>query len=127
MTCKDCIHYDVCEAYSARDTYATMHCAEECVCFFDRDGWVNLPCKLGDTLYTNFSMSGQYLRAKDRPYSVKVVFIGINSSPEMGGGFVNVEYEKNGHMFSFTFADFGKRVFLTRKEAKKALKEMERE
>lgn len=43
MTCKDCLHYEVCEVYSARDTWATQHCAEECVCFADRSEWVHLP------------------------------------------------------------------------------------
>lgn len=45
MTCKDCLHYEICEAYSPRDSYATLHCAEECVCFTDRSEWVHLPCK----------------------------------------------------------------------------------
>lgn len=51
MTCKDCLHNEVCEAYSPRDTWATQHCAEDCVCFADRSEWVHLPCKVGDKAY----------------------------------------------------------------------------
>ena len=30
MNCKDCLHYDVCESISKRESFATLHCAEEC-------------------------------------------------------------------------------------------------
>ena len=80
-----------------------------------------LPCKVGDTLYTNFSVQGDYFKKKDRPYSCKVVFIGINS----GECFINVEYT-NGRQYQFFFKDFGKTVFLTREAAEQALKESEK-
>lgn len=79
---------------------------------------VRLPCKVGGTVYTNFCMQGSYLRKKDRPYQCKVVYIGVNYT---GSGQVNVQYS-NGYMWQFDFSDFGKRVFLTREEAEKALK-----
>lgn len=44
--CINCFHYEICEAYSPRDSYATLHCAEECVCFTDRSEWVHLPYKV---------------------------------------------------------------------------------
>lgn len=80
-----------------------------------------LPCKVGDEVYTNTSMSGWYLRANKRPYSAKVVFIGLNASEAMGGGFFNVVYSKGEYMMHFQFSDIGKTVFLTREEAEKAL------
>ena len=30
MNCKDCLHYDVCESISKRESLATLYCAEEC-------------------------------------------------------------------------------------------------
>lgn len=77
------------------------------------------PIKVGDTVYTNVSWQGWYLRNEDRPYKAKVVFIGINEE----GGFMNVVYEKNDNMLTFTFDEIGDRIFLTREEAEKALKE----
>lgn len=80
---------------------------------------------IGQTVYTNIAVSGWYLRCKDRPYKAKVVFMGLNDSEEMGGGFFNVEYEK-GYMMAFNFSDIGKSVFLTREEAERALAEMQK-
>lgn len=82
-----------------------------------------LPCKVGDTVYTNTSWSGWYLRESARPYKARVVFAGLNNSENMGGGVFNVVYAK-GQMMQFRFSDIGKTVFLTREEAEKALEGM---
>ena len=97
----------------------------EQMCNAKNDGrLVVLLCKVGDVLYTNLAMQGWYLKSKNRPYAVKVVFIGINDSEEMGYGFMNVKYEKD-FMFPVNFSDIGKTVFLTKPEAEQALVEME--
>ena len=75
------------------------------------------PVKVGDTVYTNVSWQGWYLRDKDKPYKAKVVYIGINGSKN----YVNVVYEKNDNMMTFTFDEIGDRIFLTREEAEKAV------
>ena len=77
--------------------------------------------KIGDTVYTNVSWQGWYLRDKDKPYKAKVVYIGINGSEN----YVNVVYENNDNMLTFTFDEIGDRIFLTREAAEKALKERE--
>lgn len=74
---------------------------------------IKTPCKPGDELYTNILIEGSYSRKRDRPFCLKVVFVGINEI----SGFVNVIYEKNGHMYQFNFDDFGKVVFYTKEEA----------
>ena len=86
------------------------------------NGVIVPPCKVGQTVYTNFAMQGWYYRAKDRPYSAKIVFMGLNNSEEMGGGLINVLFKKNGNMIQFNFSDIGKTVFLTKEEAEQALK-----
>ena len=53
MNCKDCLHYDVCESISKRESFATLYCAEECPGFTDKSEWVHLPCKKGDVLERN--------------------------------------------------------------------------
>ena len=85
------------------------------------NGVIVPPVKIGDTVYTNCSMQGWYLRSKDRPYKAKVVYMGINGTKN----FMNVVYEKGEYMLSFDFDKIGKTVFLTREEAEKALKERE--
>ena len=74
-----------------------------------------LPCAIGDTLYTNVAVQGWYFREKNKPYEIKVVFIGINDVDN----FISVAYE-NGNTLQFNFSDIGKRIFLTREEAEKA-------
>lgn len=41
MTCKDCLHYEVCY----------YHDFEGCEWFSDKSKCVHLPCKVGDTVY----------------------------------------------------------------------------
>lgn len=87
--------------------------------FLLENGVIVPPVKVGDTVYTNVSWQGWYLRDKDKPYKAKVVYIGINGSKN----YVNVVYEKNDNMLTFTFDEIGDRIFLTREEAEKALAE----
>lgn len=88
----------------------------------EKDGrLVVLPCKVGDKVWTNLAMSGWYLRDKDRPYSARVVFVGLNDSDKMGRGLINVVYGKHDNMMQFSFSEIGKTVFLTEEEAEGAL------
>ena len=75
-----------------------------------------LPCKVGDELWTNIAIRGDRYRLSDRPYRVKVVFIGLGTE----NIFFHVEYS-NGRIFPVDKGQFGKTVFLTREEAEKAL------
>lgn len=85
-----------------------------------KNGVIAPPVKVGDAVYTNVSWTGWYLREKDKPYKAKVVYIGINGKENH----MNVVYEKNDNMLTFTFDEIGDRLFLTYEEAKKALMEM---
>ena len=114
MTCKDCIYADVCAGFGVTMT--------DCAQFKDKSQFIELPCKIGDTVYTNASMRGWYMRDKVKPYRAEVVFIGLNGT----GGFMNVVLG-NGCMLQFNFSQIGSTVFLTREAAKKALEAMTRE
>jgi hypothetical protein len=83
------------------------------------DRLAELPCRLGGTVYVNFSIEGDYLRMKDRPYPCEVVFIGLSNEP-----FMHIQFP-NGRVFPVDFDKIGKTVFLTRKEAETALKGQE--
>ena len=52
----------------------------EMVDYLLANGVIVPPVKIGDTVYTNVSWQGWYLRDKDKPYKAKVVYIGINGS-----------------------------------------------
>ena len=83
------------------------------------NGVVPLPCGVGQTVYTNTSMQGWYMRKNKRPYKAKIVFIGVNGVDN----FMNVVFE-NDNMLQFNFSQIGKTVFLTKEEAEKALERM---
>ena len=83
---------------------------------------VVLPCKVGQCVYTNFSMSGWYMRKCKRPYIGRIVFIGLN----VDDPYFNIILGE-GKMLQFKFSEIGKRVFLAREEAEKALEEMEKD
>ena len=80
---------------------------------------VILPCGLGETVYANFAIRGDYLREKDKPYPCEVVFIGLSKEP-----FLHIQFQ-NGRVFPVKFCEVGKTVFTTREAAEAALKEQE--
>lgn len=64
MTCKDCIHYDMCSGFTPTDLDSDVfdYCREgrtdeipdieeRCSSFKDRNRFIELPCKVGDTVY----------------------------------------------------------------------------
>lgn len=75
---------------------------------------LELPCVIGNTVYTNASIQGWYFRKEGEPYEAKVVFIGLNGA----GNYMNVDFG-NGYMLQFHFSEIGKNVFLTREKPKR--------
>ena len=96
-TCKDCVHYDVCEFHL--DEKTTM-IVDECMHFKDASKLVKLPCKVDDTVYQ--------------------IEEGFEIYPSV---ISRIIYETKG--IAFDERAIGKSIFLTREEAEKALKERE--
>lgn len=88
----------------------------------DQGRLIKLPCKPGDTLYTNMRVQGWYMRSAKAPYKVTVAFVGINGKDN----FFNVVYE-NQNMWQFKFSDIGKNIFLSYQEALEAKERMNHE
>ena len=113
MTCKDCIHYEAChdmyyEEHATRHFDPEKHNAEkECDYFKDRSQFVELPCKLGDTVYY-FNSAGKIFSQKVSSFIVN--FVGI---------LVDSDVMFDSHLM-------GDRFFSTREEAEQALKEREK-
>ena len=102
--CKDCLHYQMC-IYSDGN--------KRCPCFTDRSEWVHLPCKVGDKAY--------YLRRNPKTLEwhiqeTKVYTIDIRYD----GPYIYV----NLGLSCYEPKQIGKRLFLTREEAEKALEGM---
>lgn len=64
MTCKDCIHLEICESGAAYDmpVYSSVSMENKCECFKDKSKYIELPCKVGNMVYvipslTNFRLN----------------------------------------------------------------------
>ena len=130
-TCKDCLHVDVCCSYLSTvynkcklatpdfELLKNIEC-DGCQHFKDRSRFVELPCRVGDKVYFN-NVHLRYAR---------VIAIYIDAS----GGMFDLDITTNiatatgyEHFINkdYTFEDIGRRLFLTREEAERALKERE--
>ena len=132
MTCKNCIHYDMCLEkfrkskaegfYELIDEKEYFAHADECDFFKDKSLYIELPCKVGDTVYVPWRWGGQRAVA-----TVKVEEIKFYDS-QMHYMFL-IDMESDNECFNQSFGGWklgksiGKTVFLTREEAEKALEE----
>lgn len=108
MTCKDCIHYEVC-----CDEYELAH-AENCNNFKDKSKYIELPnVEIGQVLF----YVDKYTKSVESDIVSKLTweetYLGVDTG---------IWSENYG--FSEFFSDIGKTVFLTREEAEQKLKEL---
>ena len=113
MTCKDCIHYDVCSKLCRgidmnlfmKDDNTTA--SESCTDFKDKTKYIDLPCKVGDKVYYIGGIHGKLIK------DATVIEITTN-----GDGFA-YRVERNGMYFDLQQEE----TYYTREEAETALKE----
>ena len=103
MTCKDCIHSEVCY-YHGEDIDSPGICGF----FTDRSRFVELPCKLGDFVY--------FIKAR----RVMADIVSKFTIDRCGVMLQRV----NGYNLGYT-DQLGKKIFLTHEAAEQALKERE--
>ena len=104
VTCKDCLYHHICKIIDVLGEIQGN--AECCLQFKDRSRFVELPCKLGDTVYY-FNSAGEIFSQKVSGFIVN--FVGI---------LVDSDVMFDSHLM-------GDRFFSTREEAEQALKERE--
>ena len=123
MTCKDCIHYDLCRSCSriqlgwhGNSVHYVENMEEICKDFKDRSRFVELPCKVGDTLF----VPTRNLVSEYKIVSFHVCGEGIWYRTNVIKGILT-------RLISDNVEIIGKTVFLTREGAEQALKLKERE
>lgn len=119
MTCKDCLHYKVCELkrnhYYLGSPIGEIDEAEiGCHNFTDSSEWVHIPCKVGDSIFCDGKLFADRCAGEVMEFTADVVRAQVCTTHR---GEIDM---------IFNFKDFGKIVFLTREEAEKALKEMQK-
>ena len=114
MTCKDCLHYDVCEAVRGRPNRVgknSLRIAEkQCPynSFQNKSEWVHLPCKVGTRVF--------FLRDKNNIIETSVEKIIFKDR----GCYIKL---KCNAVYETSCQSIGKTVFFTREFAEKALEE----
>lgn len=118
VDCKNCVHYEVCGcALTSKTIY-------KCDYFADESKVIELPCKVGDTVYSNNPIFSKIL-----PYFVENLNVSyFGNKDELLGYTFEANSTNEGELLDsidFEPKDVGKTVFLTREEAEQALKERE--
>ena len=122
MFCEKCIHYEVCDLNRRmRGNNNPLMYDKECRLFKDKSLYIELPCKVGDTVYTVVFRS-KFI------HSAKVVGFHLGKFPTLRG------HARKEYLVCYTdyclrhidIAQIGKTVFLAREEAEKALEERDR-
>ena len=100
-SCKDCLSYGVCNEHWLGTGNMPNLCSEKFLCehFKDRNKFVELPCKIGDTVYQTDGI---------RIYESKIKKIIFDTN--------NIGFDETA---------IGNSIFLTREEAEQILKESE--
>lgn len=115
MTCKDCLHYEVCyyQEICTKSELEELGKDGGCDFFADRSEWIHLPCSIDTVFFKPISRRNTIAKCTlssltqnaDKSWKIRLIS-GIFRSA-----------------FEITTNDIGKTVFLTREEAEKALEE----
>lgn len=119
MTCKDCIHYEACKFYTDKTKFNLPRNAENCADFKDKSKYIELPCKVGDTVYHYCKSVNQIV-----PYVVEDIHIDKEQTRDFATAF-DVYYKEYLDEIEFAEDEIGKTVFFTKSEAEQKLKELQ--
>lgn len=121
MACKDCIHYDACKFYNKNLPEEYDPIEWQCDNFKDKLRIIELPCKVGDTVYLVDFEYGIY----------KCIVNDIQILSDNEPVYTLYFYSQNGYEAAELEWDidierdcFGKTVFLTKEQAESKLKEL---
>jgi len=106
-TCKECIHSECCFMQYGKTEALKWQSEHGCKNFKDRSRFVELPCKVGDTVYWDIL---------GKPVEDEITNITIYDN-------CTRVFLKKG--ISFDIEDIGRMIFLSREQAERALKERE--
>lgn len=115
MTCENCLYNKNCQFLLKHKTADEV---DGCTAFEDRSEWVHLPCKVSDFVYrTNLASKGVEM-LKVEGFLCNLVSWKVHCIPIVPTWIGN----QKEHVY-ISFSSFGKTVFLTQEEAKRALEE----
>lgn len=116
MTCKDCIHGDLCNAFRENFRISMLY-PSQCGCFKDKSKYIELPCKVGDTVYV---IKNNKICAKDIVYYNKIHSRVAEQNEEYWHCVDRDRISIN--VITFYPENIGKTVFLSEWDAEKELR-----
>jgi hypothetical protein len=130
-TCKDCLYYEPCSVLNAefkkhpKDFIETDLCAKQCTTFKDRSRLVELPCKVGDTVYMITEQTQKVGRKKVTKTVIVECCVDNFRIGDAGYPSAALCDNENAWCYGVEPKMFGEIIFLSREEAEQALKERE--
>lgn len=119
MNCKDCCHYDMCGFECCDDDALTF-----CKCFKDKSLIVELPCKVGQTIYDVVLCDDDIYRIFEMKISAIAPFGSLHESKYFQDFIWNI-YLTDDYSYAYrVFNDIGKKLFFDKSEAEAKLKEL---
>ncbi len=123
--CKNCIHYEICNIRLKSISLDPVKCGYKCPHYKGKSLCVELPCKVGDTVYMPWKWNGQKGIAQLRVTTMlEIIGLGLDFGTNFETDDDAYYEEYNGGRFGIK--DVGKTVFLTKEEAERKLKEIEK-
>lgn len=125
MTCEiHCLHWEVCKLtspeYATAKYYTFCNCAEKCECFKDKSKYIELPCKVRDTVYV---IKNNKISAKDIVFYNKIHSRVAEQNEEYWHCVDKDRISRN--VITFYPENIGQTVFLSKSEAEQKLKELQ--
>lgn len=125
MTCKDCQHFDVCKMYGAFHTKRRIGSKwKNCPFRNDKAKYIELPCKVGQTVYDVVLCDDDIYRIFEMKISAITPFGSLYESKYFPNFLWNVYLTDNCSYAYRTFNDIGKKTFFSKQEAEAKLKEL---
>ncbi len=118
MTCKDCVHYEVCGTKHFKEVNENSYpkIQYNCAHFKPKSRFVELPCEVGQTVYYFSHYPFNLSVLPNTVYEAHVVRIVIT---KLGASLVIQIHNEQGVTEIPHINSFGKNVFLSREEAEK--------
>ena len=110
-SCKECLHFEFCEANSK--AYGFKLKADNCSYFKERNKFIELPCKVGDTIYEVFKYHKPPFIQQTKVEKIIVTEKGLK-----------LKLARNS-FYETSIASLGKTLFLTEESAEARLKELQ--
>lgn len=126
-TCKDCIHREACMKFNkvrveVLEKTASRGADELCDTFADKSRFIELPCKVGDTVYRV-----SFVRKNIIPLQVEGFLCNLASWKVRCTHLIPSWIGNQKEHIYISFSSFGKTVFLTNEEAEAAIAERSKE